>query len=300
MARAGAFVARYTDELPRLVATETLVAGADARRRPATDSSAELRPRGDRSRSLRGSHFPARSEAIGFRDVIEVDGQPAGPSARDWWICCTAPARPAGRRRARFFRKGARHNLVAGVPQLQPADRRAVLPAARARSRDSVGSGGPRPSAPVWELEFRERDRPTLIRQGDGQPVFSRGRVWIEAATGAILRTELVLEFDDVVYTLTTRFERVAAMDLILPVALDERYASPEEIVTGTRDLHELPPLPDRRSAGSVTAGLKCHGRPAGLQSTGPPNQRLERRHHSQHDAERADDGRAGRQVELQ
>ena len=88
-------------------------------------------------------------------------------------------------------------------------------------------------NAAVWELEFRERDKPTLIRQSDGQPVFSRGRVWVEAATGAILRTELVLKLDPVVYTLTTRFERVAAMDLILPVALDERYASPEEIVTG-------------------------------------------------------------------
>ena len=58
--------------------------------------------------------------------------------------------------------------------------------------------------------------------------------MWIDAASGAVLRTDLVLELDTFVYELTTRFERVAAMDLVLPVQLAERYTTPEEVVTGS------------------------------------------------------------------
>ena len=35
-------------------------------------------------------------------------------------------------------------------------------------------------------------------------------------------------------YTLTTEFAPVAAVDLVVPVRLTERYETPEEIVTGT------------------------------------------------------------------
>jgi hypothetical protein len=86
----------------------------------------------------------------------------------------------------------------------------------------------------VWELEFLERRRPTIIRQTDGRPVFSRGRMWIEAATGAVLRTSLTVKMNPIgTYTLTTRFERVAAMDFVLPVRLDELYVTPDQVVTG-------------------------------------------------------------------
>ncbi len=84
--------------------------------------------------------------------------------------------------------------------------------------------------------------------------------MWIDAATGAILRTELELEFDDVAYTLTTRFERVAAMDLVLPVALDERYATPDEIVTGSATYTNYRRFQTgaRRPDSALTAGLQA------------------------------------------
>ena len=91
------------------------------------------------------------------------------------------------------------------------------------------------PSVPVWELEFRERSRPTVIRQGDGRPVLlTRTRVDRRRHRRDPAHRARARRFDDAAYTLTTRFERVAAMDLVLPVRLDERYTTPDEIVTGS------------------------------------------------------------------
>ena len=52
----------------------------------------------------------------------------------------------------------------------------------------------------MWEFTFREKGRPTLIRQGNGQSVYSRGRVWVDAATGAVLDSRTVSDFGEGLY----------------------------------------------------------------------------------------------------
>lgn len=227
MARAGAFVARYTDELPRLVATETLTQDV---------TGPIVRPLEQTHRQSVAEFgwvaVPGEPEAIGVRDVIEVDGRPVG-SERARLVDLLHGSEGARWSQARvLLEEGARYNLVPGSRNfnLPTVVMFFLHPDRRTRfswTRQSLAS------APVWELEFRERSRQTVIRKGDGRPIVSRGRVWIEAATGAILRTDLELEFDDVAYALTTRFEHVAALDLVLPTRLDERYTTPDEIVTG-------------------------------------------------------------------
>lgn len=230
MARAGALVARYTDELPRLVATETLVQ--------------ELTAQGD---GLAGVPFRRRSVAefawvtlpdvvdpIGFRDVIEVDGQAVGPGRKRLVELLHSSQQASWVQARAILQEGARHNLSPGSRNfnLPTVAMFFLLPELQGRFSWKRRT---ETSAPVWELEFRERRRPTLIRQTDGRPVFSRGRVWIEAATGAVLRTNLTLKMDPIGgYTLTTRFEWVAAIDLMLPIRLDELYATPDQVVTGS------------------------------------------------------------------
>ncbi len=229
MARAGTVVARYTDELPRLVATETL--------------SQELTPHADNPTGLSATRrlvaefawvtLPGEPEAIAFRDVIEVDGQPVGAKRTRLVDLLHGSGGSKWSQALAILEESARHNLLPGsrnfnLPTVVVFFLRPDRQARFSWKRRSQAS------APVWELEFRERSRPTMIRTGDGRSIYSRGRVWIEAATGAILRTDLELEFDRVDYTLTTRFERVAAMDLVLPTRLDERYRTPGEVVTGS------------------------------------------------------------------
>ena len=64
--------------------------------------------------------------------------------------------------------------------------------------------------------------------------VVSRGRVLIEATTGVVRRSELRLCFHEINYTLVTTFEQVAALDLVLPARLEERYETSTDIVVGT------------------------------------------------------------------
>ena len=237
LGRATAFAVRLADELPRMVATETLVQELTTPKTAAGQSISKFLTR-RRIPTTRQSvaefawvAFSDEIDPIGFRDVVEVDGQPVGARTRLVDLLHGSGQGSWSQVRA-ILQEGARYNL-------SPGSRNFNLPTVvlffllPERVPRFSWKRRTEANAAVWEVEFRERERPSLIRQGDGQSAFSRGRVWVDVATGAILRTELVLKFDPIVYTLTTTFERVAAMDLILPVALDERYTSPEETVTG-------------------------------------------------------------------
>ena len=59
-------------------------------------------------------------------------------------------------------------------------------------------------------------------------------RVLIEPTSGILRRSELRLRFDGIKYTLVTTFERVAALDLVLPTRLEERYETSTDSVVGT------------------------------------------------------------------
>jgi len=229
LARAGALVTRYTDELPRLVATETLVQRLTPLREDGVGVTTTRRSVAEFAWVV----LPEDADPIGFRDVIEVDGRAVGPGSTRL-VELLHGSRQASWSQARaILQEGARHNLSPGSRNfnLPTVVLFFLLPERQARFSWKRRTEA---SAPVWELEFRERSRPAIIRQGNGRSVFSRGRVWVDAATGAVLRTDLVLEIDLVSYALTTRFERVAAMDLVLPAQLDERYTTPDEVVTGT------------------------------------------------------------------
>jgi len=228
MARVGAWVVRYTAELQRLVATETL-----------TQEFAGARPQAEEQTHRQSvAEFgwvalPGDFEAIGVRDVIEIDGRPVGSGRSRLVDLLHGPADGTWSQARAILEEGARYNLAPGSRNfnLPTVAMYFLHPDRRTRfswKRRSLAS------APVWELEFRERERPTVIRAGNGRSVSSHGRVWLEAATGAIMRTDLELEFDESTYALTTWFEHVAEMELVLPVRLDERYTRRDGVVTGS------------------------------------------------------------------
>lgn len=225
LARAAARVARYSEELPRLVATETM--------------SQQITPKpgqpvtGVRRQTVAEFGWVPLSgekEAIGFRDVIEVDGRPVGSSPTRLVELLHGHAGGTLTEARAILNEGARYNLVPGsrnfnlptvVVYFLEADRQARFRWTRRSRAEAV----------VWEMEFHERSRPTVIRTGDGRSINSRGRVWIEAATGEVMRTALELEFDGTTYAINSELEYVAAMDLVLPVRLEERHEGPDGVV---------------------------------------------------------------------
>lgn len=228
MARAAAFVARYTAELPHLVATETMTQQLNPK------LGLPIKVQRLSTAELGWVTLSGVPEAIGFRDVIEVDGRPVGSDQTRLVDLLHGPGGGTWSEARAILDEGARYNLEPGSRNFnQPTVVVYFLqsdsqPRFRWKRRSAA-------SAPVWELEFHERSRPTVIRGVDGRSIYSHGRVWIEAATGNVMRTGLELEIESTTYAITTEFERVAALDLVLPVRLDERYETREGvIVTGT------------------------------------------------------------------
>jgi len=73
-------------------------------------------------------------------------------------------------------------------------------------------------------LAFTERDRPTLILGSDMSPVFTRGELTIDAATGRLQRSVITMKDGPTTASLTTTFAKVEKLDLWLPSVLVERY----------------------------------------------------------------------------
>lgn len=82
-------------------------------------------------------------------------------------------------------------------------------------------SDGP---SPVVTVKFTERDRPTLIVGTAGEPVFTRGEVDIEAATGRVERTRVEMTLGTVRAALATAYSPDAKLNLWVPTVMSERY----------------------------------------------------------------------------
>jgi len=165
--------------------------------------------------------------------VIEVDGRALGDSERSaLQRLLHGAAAPSLQGATDLLLEAARYNLAEGSRNFNlPTVALFYLhPVTERRFKWNRTSDR---SAPVWTIEFKERDRPTIIRTGDGEPAFSRGTVDIEVATGEIRRTELRVSVEKLSYRLTTRFAEVPEMRMVLPVQLNEWYATRSGIVTG-------------------------------------------------------------------
>jgi hypothetical protein len=86
----------------------------------------------------------------------------------------------------------------------------------------------------IWEIAFRETERPTLIRTPEGRSVPSEGSVWVNAADGTVVRTRLrmteigmsggVSPRDSGSAQIDVTYRRVAALDMWLPETMTESY----------------------------------------------------------------------------
>jgi hypothetical protein len=190
------------------------------------------------------------SDAIGwsgFRDVVEVDGRRIG-NRQDRLQTLFRSGKPDAGEARRIADESARFNLgparrnfnepTAALFFLTPA----LLPRFAFTRKGESTVGG----VTVWEVEFKEKSRPTLIRTANGGDVPSQGTVWIVPADGTVVRTRLVINgFSgrnsssiDVTYA---RDERLG---LWLPATMKERHET--DIVEGGRSAFGAAPASAR------------------------------------------------------
>jgi hypothetical protein len=232
LVRAGAAVQTLLVELPRLVASESMTQQVGSARAAALAGT-----RRQWVADVAWVPLVEEHEAIAVRDVLEVDGQPVS-RGRSRLIELLHGARRGTWSEARaLLDEGARHNLVPGsrnfnLPTvalffLHPERRSRFAWKARFPRNTPASSAGP------FEVEFRERSRPTVIRGAGGEQIYGRGRVWL-TGEGAVVRTELELRMGPVKYTLDTEFRRDATVDAVVPFRMTERYDAGDDVVVST------------------------------------------------------------------
>lgn len=85
----------------------------------------------------------------------------------------------------------------------------------------------------AWTVDFKETARPTLVHTTRGLDLALTGRLWIEPATGAILKTQLTAADPVVRADITSTFRREGAMTIWVPDRMEEFYKA-------TQDFNEI------------------------------------------------------------
>ena len=103
----------------------------------------------------------------------------------------------------------------------------------RSRFRFSVRGQDAAVGADVWIVEYRETERPSLMRSSDKKDIFAHGRYWVAADTGRIARTEVVFSALGTESTVTTSFEPDERLGTSVPVEMRFKRGTVKNEVRG-------------------------------------------------------------------
>jgi hypothetical protein len=204
----------------------SIVVGTERYQQTMTDSRGGLR-----ERAIVADFAIVKAEAnhtwIGFRDVIEVDGRRLADRENRLIDVLTSSsgsideARRISDESSRFNIGGLLRNFNVPTSVLFFFTRDKIGRFKFSRKGDYKED--------VWEIQFREVDRPTLIRTPEGVSVPSEGTIRVNPLDGTVLRTQLRVAppYDGSVRGIAqidVRFERVEHMAMWLPARMDETY----------------------------------------------------------------------------
>jgi hypothetical protein len=239
--RAAAYVAEFERRLSGIVAEETY---EQVVKRPAP-SPVVLERRQLKSDLLVMRPMPGYSW-VQFRDVFEVDGRPVR-DRDDRLTTLFLKESSISERVGQIRRESARYNIgnierTMNIPMLPLAvlageaqGRFSFSVQARGDERGDVLRDLPdspnfRVSTEVWVVGFRETRGPTLIRTPGDRNVFSRGRLWIEPASGRVLMAEVTAGNSQVRAQVTTSFQSEPLMGFLVPIEMHETYRRTRDV----------------------------------------------------------------------
>jgi len=172
---------------------------------------------------------------IQFRDVFEVDGKAVHDRSERLVKLFLEPTGSSARQAEQIVTESARYNIgsvqrTINVPVLALL----ILDAAnqrrfhfeRSQDRKSKLSGEPKSpgDSDLWVIEYDEVRSGTLIRTTNDRDLPSRGRFWIEAATGRVIASELVANDPFLRGTIDVTYQIEPSLALSVPVEMRERY----------------------------------------------------------------------------
>lgn len=218
VAAAGAYVREYQQQLTSVVADEIYI----------QDIVVQIPrdPSGPRTRVMEGEvffMFVPQGGWMTIRDVTRVDRQPAAERLDVPQVLRDKSVREAART---FTAHNARYNIGHTFRNFNEPTLALLVLDEQHRARFSFDRRRVERSADgtVVVLSFRERERPTLIHHLHEGPVYSRGELTIDAATGRVLRTTLSAQTGDIRLELTTEYGDDERLQMAVPVKFRERY----------------------------------------------------------------------------
>ena len=241
--RAAAYVLAYERELGSMIAEEEYIQEVFA----ATPLGAVPRmgappvTRTDRRRTLADFLMVRVGGApdiwLGFRDVYEADGREIRARADRFTELLGKEQENALAGWRRLANESARFNIgspyrnfhVPTFPLLLL--RQEHQPHVRFTKQREVPVDG----TMVWIVGFREFERPSLVVDADNKPAFASGRVWIEPATGRLVRSEMIVSGpQDSDARSDVQFQHDPRLGVWVPVEMRERYSSRQSTTQAT------------------------------------------------------------------
>ena len=245
LARAGEYVRQYQRDLSLLVCEERYLQEVTRPNEgPAGDAKWSL---GGVGTSVEGrklvSEFALvrvedadRTLWLAYRDVLEVDGRTVRDRAERLQKLFITPPSNALAQAEAIARESARYNIgdllrTINVPTLALEF---LEPAAQKRTSFRKRGEETAQGVRAWVVAFEEDDRPTLIQTPESHDVVTKGQIWIDPASGRILRTQIDPQLEKGRKTrVTVNYAREAALDQWVPVEMKEIYEMESRQISG-------------------------------------------------------------------
>lgn len=228
LGRSGRYVSDFTEKFSNVVSEERYIQDSSV---PMQSAAVIGRPgTGARSRVLKSDFLlvsvSSAQNLVPFRDVFEVDGQRIRDRDSRLARLFLKPSESSSEQINRIRDESARYNLgsmrrtinnpVLGIVILQ-AD-------FQPRFHYSLGKMDPKVGPGVWIIGYKEEARPSFIRGRSDLDLFAHGRLWVEAETGRIMRTEILLEQPTLRARITTLFRFDDRFGIAVPYEMEEEY----------------------------------------------------------------------------
>ena len=237
--RAGWYLESFVDEFENVVAEEIYVQESSVLL--PSFSPVVGRGRGSAlppaSEMLRARHRDLRSDfllvksletsaLVPFRDVIAVDGVAVRDREARLAKLFMNASTDAMAQAERIGEEGARYNLgnmrsTLGNPVLALG---VLQRSYQSRFRFSLRKDDRSAEPGVSVVEYKEVASPAMVRGEGARDLMSHGRLWIDAATGRVVKTELQVEQPAVRAIITTTFQLDSRSGIAVPREMREQY----------------------------------------------------------------------------
>ena len=225
IASVRAFAEQYQREAPSLVAFEEYVQNVTDRRGIAEHqvTTAELVM----------VRLQSAASWITFRDVLTVNKRPVRDREERLLKLLQSPEASALAQARRIAQESARFNLGRITRTMNVPDMALeyLQPRHGARIRFETLRNETIDGRPVVVLRFSESAGPSIVRNMAGADLLARGRVWAEPDSGAIVRTELLVEDRVSKGTCTVEFRIDPRLGIRVPIKMTERYGMTGETI---------------------------------------------------------------------